>query len=131
MTIEAGVTIDGVRTLRGNLVNVRRNYPRRVVTPGLRAAAQVGLRELIYTRRYENHTWNLRRSSDIAQTRTRAGRFEPGYSLVSGGRRAPYAVFVNRFTRYFTVALDKMRRAAPAILLREARRRHRRYRPTP
>ena len=128
MTIQAGVTVDGTRRLRGNLVHVRRNYPREVVTPGLKAAADVGLRYLLFNRDYDNRTWALRRSSGVQQTRTRTGQFNPGYGLVSGGRGAPYAVYVNHLRRYFRNALERMRRVAPAILLREARRRHRRFR---
>ena len=120
--------VDGLRSLRSGLADVRRRYPTAILVPATKAVALIGLNSLRRTRRYRDKTGNLRRSSRIEQFRRTGGRFGIGWELVSGGIRATYAIPVNALTGYYNEAMDRMRRSGPGVLRREARKQHRRFR---
>lgn len=123
--VAARITIDGERNLRRNLNRLRRDLPGRIASPGMR---ELGLFGQQYARTHRggwnNRTGNAWRSIRVEQQRDApgTGRFQSGWALVAGGRRAPYFVYLE--ARYATIrmAFNAMRRNGARIVSRRARR---------
>lgn len=129
--VSADLRIDGTERIRGNLRRLSRRLPGELTLPAQRRLAQWGQRYARANQGFRNRTWNANRSIEPQQQRNApgTGRFESGWALTAGGRRAPYFRFLERGTRHISPrrtlqrAFNAMRRIARRLVVQDTRRR--------
>ena len=93
----------GARRVARGLKITREGFAERCAGPATKAVAERAWRRAKSTASFVDRTGELRKSIRVEQGRElapRTGRFVTGWQIAAGGRRAFYATFIERGTRF-------------------------------